>query len=1224
MGSHKANILIVDDDPTSLFLLETILAPLKNVLLVKADSGEAAIDRLEETEFALAILDISMHGMSGFDVAKRMASMEQNRETPILFLTAIHKTERDILDGYKVGAVDYMFKPFDRDILLSKVRIFVELDRKRRALERSDQKLRRKTRELEEREQRWRGLLQSIQAGVIVCAPDTNIIASNATAGKLLGLTGEQMEGKMAADSAWVFLRADGTRMPLDEFPVNRVLRSRETLSDFTLGVSAPEKDHVTWLQVTASPIFSDTGELTEIIITFMDITERKKAEEELRYSRRLLQKTFESLNEGVFILADHTFEIIDCNHAAATMVGYGREELLGESVELVHVDAQSHAWFREQARLAIMEKGYFQLPRYHLKRKSGETFSSEHYITPIEREPGEPLFLVSVIRDITEKIQAEEQLKQRAFELEVLHELSRKLGYTLDYEDLVKLMIENLGGVLEFDVAAGLFMKKNEGVLYNYFNRPLSPELQQNILDTMRMENSRLTGNNSVESFSEHTTLACRTSGQGGDIQRIETAVMVPLFETNGEIAGMLYVGAASPDAFSVNQLELLHKVTEQASSSVGRLRALVKESRKELEQLVHTMPAGVVLLDQNNTVVLANPVGRAMLAHLVGVHEGETLHHLNGIGIETLLTDLHEHEEHHLQLIHDGPPPRVFRVTGRQLNAGPQAGGHVLILLDVTREHEDAERIKTSERRFRTLFDNSSDAIFVHDLEGRFLDVNSVACQRLEYTREQLLTMTPDDLAPGNPSGEKSIHERISEILENRGFTFFETVQQRKSGGLVPTEINAKLIEYEGRKAVLTTARNITERKQAERERIEHEAMLDAILSGIKAAFFIINPRTMRVVETNEQAAALLGQDRENLIDRLCQDILSFSICNHDACGDCLHIDHTFLGKEATLTLPDKTLLPISLNRLRVLKGGQEYMAIIIFDISERKALERQLALAQKLESIGQLAAGIAHEINTPIQYVSTNIDFFQTSFEKLRVLLEKYNALYRAAGEDRDTGSLVLDVAAALKTAKLDFLLREIPQAIDDSLDGVRRVTTIVQAIKKFSHPDIGEMTPLEINEAIKNTVAVARNEWKYDSEVRTDLAGDLPLIHCVPGEFNQAVLNVLVNAAHANSAAVKARGGKGIISISTARSGDFVEIRISDTGTGIPPEHRNRIFDPFFTTKEVGKGTGQGLVITHAIMDKHGGTIDFETEMDKGTTFILRFPVDPPRTKGNGSA
>jgi signal transduction histidine kinase len=277
----------------------------------------------------------------------------------------------------------------------------------------------------------------------------------------------------------------------------------------------------------------------------------------------------------------------------------------------------------------------------------------------------------------------------------------------------------------------------------------------------------------------------------------------------------------------------------------------------------------------------------------------------------------------------------------------------------------------------------------------------------------------------------------------------------------------------------------------------------------------------------------------------------------------------------------------------------------------------MEVQLHQAQKLESIGQLAAGIAHEINTPTQYVGDNTRFLKDSFDNIANVLQTYEELFRAVKGNTITPELVARMESALEASDLGYLFEQIPAAIRETLEGVERVSKIVRAMKEFSHPGGREKSPADLNKAIESTVTVARNEWKYVADLVLDLDPELPPVPCFIGEFNQVILNLVVNASHAIGDVVKEHPGtRGAITVRTRRDGDEVEVRVTDTGTGIPEAFRPKIFEPFFTTKNVGKGTGQGLSIVYgSIVKKHGGTVKFETEVGKGTTFILRLPILP---------
>lgn len=286
------------------------------------------------------------------------------------------------------------------------------------------------------------------------------------------------------------------------------------------------------------------------------------------------------------------------------------------------------------------------------------------------------------------------------------------------------------------------------------------------------------------------------------------------------------------------------------------------------------------------------------------------------------------------------------------------------------------------------------------------------------------------------------------------------------------------------------------------------------------------------------------------------------------------------------------------------------------IVTDITERKYLEQQLAQAKKMESIGQLAAGIAHEINTPAQFVGDNIRFIKDAFEDLNELNGGYGKLLDAVKTDTVTEALIEEIEAACKKADPEYLVEEIPLAIDQSLDGITRISKIVRAMKEFSHPGGKDREAADLNQSISNTITVASNEWKYIADVETDLAEDLPSVQCFPQEINQVILNLIVNAAHAiDDTRSGESADKGSIKISTRQVDDEVEVRVTDSGCGIPDDIKHRIFDPFFTTKEVGKGSGQGLAMAYkTVVEQHKGKLDVESTIGHGTSFTIRLPIN----------
>lgn len=282
---------------------------------------------------------------------------------------------------------------------------------------------------------------------------------------------------------------------------------------------------------------------------------------------------------------------------------------------------------------------------------------------------------------------------------------------------------------------------------------------------------------------------------------------------------------------------------------------------------------------------------------------------------------------------------------------------------------------------------------------------------------------------------------------------------------------------------------------------------------------------------------------------------------------------------------------------------------------DTSDEAKLEAQLGHLQKMEAIGEMAAGIAHEINTPIQYIGDNMQFLREAAEGMMRVAEA-SAAACEAGRNGPIPPEVLDELEKLRREiDWDFLNEEIPLAIEQALEGRDRVAAIVRAMKEFAYPGDDELTPTDVNHAVENTLAVSRGEWKNVAEVDLALDANLPPVPCFPGSFNQVLLNLVVNASHAIAERWRS-GDKGTISISSALRGNAVEIVIGDNGCGIPAAIISRIFEPFFTTKGVGKGTGQGLALAHAvIVERMKGQLEVDSTPGEGTRFLLRLPLEP---------
>jgi two-component system NtrC family sensor kinase len=291
------------------------------------------------------------------------------------------------------------------------------------------------------------------------------------------------------------------------------------------------------------------------------------------------------------------------------------------------------------------------------------------------------------------------------------------------------------------------------------------------------------------------------------------------------------------------------------------------------------------------------------------------------------------------------------------------------------------------------------------------------------------------------------------------------------------------------------------------------------------------------------------------------------------------------------------------------------------VLAEVEAREKIEMERRIAHKLEAVGQLAAGVAHEINTPMQYVGDNVHFLSGAFEDLLSLIGAYRREIMLSLGEAPHGPLEERLRKADREADLEYLLENVPQALEMTQSGIARVTEIVRSMKEFSHPDQKEQAPFDVNQALKNVLVVARNEYKYVADVTLELE-TVPEVICHGGEVGQVFLNILVNAAHAIASVADASARRGEIVVRSRAHGEDVVVEFQDNGGGIPEDIRHRIFDPFFTTKEVGVGTGQGLAISRAVIDKHGGSIVARPAEERGTVFCVRLPARP-RTEGRAA-
>ncbi len=446
---------------------------------------------------------------------------------------------------------------------------------------------------------------------------------------------------------------------------------------------------------------------------------------------------------------------------------------------------------------------------------------------------------------------------------------------------------------------------------------------------------------------------------------------------------------------------------------------------------------------------------------------------------------------------------------------------------------------------------------------------------------------------------------------------FHFHDMSRHVLEGGLSPTELSLGVSAATGLILGLSVLSSIVDRRlqgislelqeSEERTRLILATAAEGIIAFDEAgALYSLNAAASELFQFDQKTAS----DR-NLADLIHENDVLAMFSWLKTYGDQKDDRRLRRPRKVVGQRQNGQTFPLQLTISRCEVGGSISFAAVLRDLSEAPTLEARLLQSQKLEAIGSLATGIAHEINTPAQFVGDNLEFIEDSVTDLVPLFDSVEAVLGSEGVEKEAALLEMRTLAG--KADLEFLSKELPAALTQSRDGIARVAEIVKAMKDFSHPGAAGIQHIDLNRAIESTATVARNEWKYIAELEFDFDADLSPVPCHAGEINQCILNILVNAAHAIDSKRGDSSRLGHIRISTSQDSEYVQVEIKDDGGGIPKEAQTRVFDPFFTTKGVGKGTGQGLSIAYSsIVEKHGGTLDFRVEERVGTTFVIRLP------------
>ena len=906
----------------------------------------------------------------------------------------------------------------------------------------------------------------------------------------------------------------------------------------------------------------------------YRDVTERKKVEQRLRSLSAAVEQSPVNI-----VITDLEGNIEYVNPKFSGITGYAFEEVLGRNSMFLKSGETSQEEYRnlwETIKSGKAWKGTF-----HNKKKNGELYWVAAQICAIHDASGAPTHYLAVEEDITQQRLASEALQKSEGR----------------YRGLVEHMLEGF-------VYSQVVFENGKAADFIYLGVNGAFETLTGLKDVLGKTASEVfpgIRETDPEFLEVHGRVALT-----GKPERLETYVAA--------MRMWLSISLYSPEKGYF--IAVFDVITERK-----RAEEALRDSEANFRELFDCAPVGYHELDKDGIVRRVNRAECALFGYQAAEMLGRPVwDFIAGAERET------SREVFRQKLSGERPlepyQRRYLRRGGGELwveihdilvrNATGETVGVRTALLDITKRRQAEDALRTSQERFRIAAENASDIVYEFDLDTGRLEFFG------DRVQERFPKLTfPETLAEWFPMLHPDDVERAAEAVRRHVATHepleVECRMPQSDGETLHAEIRASITRdpITGRGKSIGVIRDVTQRKAAEQVNAE----LAAVVKSTDAAI-VRKDRSGRVLTWNSGAERMYGYRASEMIGRT-----TYALLPPDRVKELEDIEASLArGSEVdhfeTVRIAkngERLDIMLTASPIRDDAGNVVGSAHIAWNITARKRLEWQLAQAQKLESIGQLAAGIAHEINTPIQYIGDNARFLGDAFQDLFRVIGRNGK--PAASRPGSNGSAATVAECPPDDVDVDYLQQEVPVAIGQLEEGVAHVARIVRAMKEFSHPGPVEKVCVDINRALDSTILVSRNEWKYVAELKSDFDPELPPVPCVPGEMNQVFLNLIVNAAHAVGDVVRDSGRKGAITVATRRNGDWAEIRIRDTGAGIPDEIRTKVFDPFFTTKEVGKGTGQGLSIAHAVVvQKHQGSIDFESRVGAGTTFLIRLPLD----------
>lgn len=946
--------------------------------------------------------------------------------------------------------------------------------------------------------------------------------------------------------------------------------------------------------EMSITPVRNDNGNISHFISIKQNVTEKKADQRNLLINQHSVDQSVLGI-----IWANTDGKIIYANKTILQKWNYTKEEALNLTITDVDPSWYDKEYCDEQIKI-LRENNSLKFESIN-KRKDGSLFPVEASLKLLNYANEE--IIVAYISDIS--IQS------------ALREIENLVITANNLDDLLGGMHRSISKVIPApNCYVALFNDVTNIITFPYFideyDAPPKPDQLGNDSAAYVIRTGkpiRLTGNKFQKLIDE------KIIDDSGTLPN--SWIGVPLYQ-HGKSSGVLVIQSYDENIeYSESDLNWLSSITNLVATAIER-----KNTEKRLIQnhkTVENSALGIIWTDEKENIIFINK----WVTETLQYSEKELLNmQLSSFSTSDNLTAEERTDQNENKLNITFTYESIF-TTKKGLKFPVEITGKTLEIdgekLTISYIHNISNRKKAenelvdSHYKFRQLIQNSTLGIIRLDDDGEIIMANPAFIKMLDYNSEiEIIKQNSKTIY----SSLNSRNRFIQTLKKQEKLSGFEDSLFKKDGSVIEVRESAWAVKDKDDKVVYfeVIVEDITEQNQV--LKILHESefkyrmlidkLNEAVYLLVDGKFEIVNSKFLELFEVTEEE---LYSPDFNVFDYMPSDDRKKIRNRHEKVSEGAEEAATTYQMTVTTKTDVEKDVEISVSYLNF--NGRVAAQGVVRDLTDIKKQETQIRHLQKMESIGTLAAGIAHEINTPSQFVNDNLSFLKDAYKDLIPIL---NTIKDADNIHNNSAFL----KQAIESADLDYLKEEIPMAIDQSIDGIQRIASIVGAMRDFAHTGPKDKVSVNVHNIINNSITLSKNAWKYVAEIGTDFDDNLQTIVCQPNDINQVIVNMIVNSSHAmESKFSSSETLQGKINIKTINKEDHIEIVVKDNGSGMPDKVIKRIFDPFYTTKDVGKGTGQGLAIAYdIIVTKHGGDIEVVSEEGEGTTFTIKLPVDQP--------